>query len=158
QPSRVEAYFPETQNVASGGALVVRSRTDPAALASAVHDALRSLDPDVPLFEVRPLEEIVAENSASRRLSVMLIGSVSGLALLLAAVGIYGVMSYSVNQRTHEIGIRMALGADEKHVLEMVLGQGIRLAVAGIVVGLLGAAALARLMTTLLFQVRSLDA
>jgi putative ABC transport system permease protein len=157
QPSRVETYFPQAQKPDGGGALVVRSAGDPGALYSGLREAMRSLDPDVPLFEMRPLEEIVAENSAPRRLSVFLIGAFTLLALLLAAVGIYGVMSYSVSQRSHEIGIRMALGAEESNVLGMILRQSMRLAAAGIVAGLLGAAAAAQLMTTLLFRVSSLD-
>jgi len=158
QPSRVESYAPQAQNAFGGGTLVIRSAADPRILSQGLREALGSLDPDVPLFEVRSLEEIISENSASRRLSTLLISSFTLLALVLAAVGIYGVMSYSVSQRSHEVGIRMALGADESRVLRMILREGVRLAILGIAAGLLAAVGLARLMTTVLFQVGSLDA
>ena len=157
QPSRMETYFPVTQDAASGGALVVRTTGDPGDLAAGIRATIQSVDPDIPLFDVRPLESIVAENSASRRLAVLLIGSFAVLALVLAGVGVYGVMAYVVTQRGHEIGIRMALGANQKDILEMVLRQGLRLALIGITVGLAGALALTRLMTGLLFHVSALD-
>ena len=157
QPSRVETYVPEAQRPAGGGTIVIRSTSDPAMLTSGVRAAVASLDPDVPLYEVRPLEEIVSENTASRRLSVVLIGSFAVLALVLAGVGIYGVMAYVVTQRGHEIGIRMALGANQKNILDMVLRQGLRLALIGIAVGLTGALALTHLISSLLFHVGALD-
>jgi predicted permease len=159
QPSRVEMYVPEAQRPAGGGSIVVRSAaaTDPAALTTGLREAIRSLDPDIPLYEFRPLEDIVNENTASRRLSVLLIGSFAVLALLLAAVGVYGVMAYMVTQRGHEIGIRMALGASQREILEMVFRQGLRLALTGIAAGLAGAMALTRLMSNLLFHVGALD-
>jgi predicted permease len=159
QPSRVEMYVPEAQRPAGGGSIVVRSAAtaDPAALTAGLREAIRTLDPDIPLYEFRPLEDIVNENTASRRLSVLLIGSFALVALLLAAVGVYGVMAYVVTQRGHEIGIRMALGASQKEILEMVFMQGLRLALVGIAAGLAGAVALTRLMSNLLFHVSALD-
>jgi predicted permease len=157
QPSRVETYVPEAQRPTGGGTIVIRSTGDPAALASGVRAAVASVDPDVPLYEVRALEEIVNENTASRRLSVVLIGSFAVLALVLAGVGVYGVMAYVVTQRGHEIGIRMALGANQKNILEMVLRQGLRLALLGIGIGLTGALALTHLISSLLFHVSALD-
>jgi putative ABC transport system permease protein len=157
QPSRVEMYLPESQSPSGSGSLVVRSHTDAAALTTEIRYAMRSLDPDIPLYEVRPLEDIVGENNAPRRVSVILIGSFAGLALLLAGVGVFGVMAYVVTQRRQEIGIRMAMGADQKNILRMVLRQGLRLAIVGIVFGLLGAVALTRLISGLLFEVRLLD-
>ncbi len=158
QPSRVETYLPNAQDPAIGGRVVLRSKSVTGDLAGAMRAATQSIDPDVPLFDIRSLEDVVGENMASRWLSVTLIGSFAGLALLLAAVGIYGVMSYAVTQRTHEIGIRMALGANPSDVLGMVIRQGFRLAVAGIVVGLAGAFALSHLMTGLLYGVGAHDA
>jgi predicted permease len=157
QPSRVETYVPQAQRPAGGGTVVIRSLGDPATLTSGIRAAVASLDPDVPLYEVRALEDIVNEHSASRRLSVVLIGSFAVLALVLAGVGVYGVMAYVVTQRGHEIGIRMALGAHHKDILGMVLRQGLRLAPIGIAFGLAGAIVLTHFMSTLLFQVSTLD-
>ncbi len=158
QPSRVETYVPEAQRPAGGGTIVIRSTSDPATLTSGIRAAVAALDADVPLYEVRPLEDIVNENTASRRLSVVLIGSFAMLALVLAGVGVYGVMAYVVTQRGHEIGIRMALGAHHRDILGMVLRQGLRLALIGIAIGLGGALVLTRLISSLLFQVNALDA
>jgi putative ABC transport system permease protein len=157
QPSRVETYVPQAQLPSGGGAIIIRSHVDIATLAAGVRGALHSLDPDVPLFDIRQLEEIVSENTASRRLSVILFGSFAALALVLAGVGVYGVMAYVVTQRWHEIGIRMALGANRGNILEMMLRQGLRFAVIGVMLGLVGALVLTRLMSSLLFQVSSLD-
>jgi len=157
QASRIEMYVPQTQRPSGGGILVVRSAGDPAALTSGIRDALRSLDPDVPLYEVRPLEDIVSDNNAPRRTSVLLVGSFAMLALLLAGVGVYGVMAYVVTQRRNEIGIRMALGANQGNIFQMVLRQGLRLALVGIAVGLVGALALTRAISGLLFEVSALD-
>ncbi len=158
QPSRVETYVPEAQLPSGGGTIVIRSMSDPATLTSGVRASVASLDADVPIYEVRPLEDIVSENTASRRLSVVLIGSFAMLALVLAGVGVYGVMAYVVTQRGHEIGIRMALGAHHKDILGMVLRQGLRLALIGIAIGLGGALVLTRLISSLLFRVNALDA
>jgi putative ABC transport system permease protein len=157
QASRVEMYVPEAQRPAGGGSIVVRATGDPAALTSGIRAAVRSLDPDVPLYDVRSMEDIISESTASRRLSVVLIGSFAGLALLLAGVGVYGVMAYVVTQRGHEIGIRMALGADQRNILEMVLRQGFRLALFGIAGGLVGALALTHFLSSMLFHVSALD-
>jgi len=157
QPSRVETFIPNAQSPSYGGSVVIRSSLDAALLTSQIRSAVQSLDADLPVFEVRALGDIVAENSASRRLSVLLIGSFAALALLLAGVGIYGVISYLVSQRYREIGIRMALGASSQTVLSMILLQGARMAILGIAIGLLGALALTRLIAGLLFQVSALD-
>jgi putative ABC transport system permease protein len=124
---------------------------------ASIRSAVRSLDPNIPVFGVRTLEDVVAENTSSRRLSVLLISAFAALALVLAGVGIYGVISYLVTQRRQEIGIRMALGATGENILSMILRQGARLAAFGIFAGLLGAVALTRLISTLLFQVSALD-
>ena len=158
QPSRVETYIPNAQDPAYGGFVVVRASSDTASVSSGIRSAVQSIDADLPVFDVRPLADIVAENSASRRLSVVLIGAFALLALLLAGVGIYGVISYLVSRRYKEIGIRMALGAGAGEVLSMVLLQGARMAGLGIVVGILGSIVLTRLIASLLFQVSTLDA
>ena len=158
QPSRVETYIPEAQNPSSGGSLVIRTSGEPGTIADAVREATRSVAPNVPLYEVRWLSSIVEESTGSRRLSVMLIGSFALLALVLAAVGIYGVMAYSVTQRNHEIGVRMALGAAPAEVREMIVRQGMKLAATGILAGLAVALALTRLIASLLFRVSALDA
>lgn len=157
QPSRVETYIPEAQNPSSGGSLVIRTSAEPAAIADAVREATRSVAPNVPLYEVRPLAGIVEEGTGSRRLSVALIGAFAVLALVLAAVGIYGVMAYSVTQRNHEIGVRIALGAAPAEVRGMIVRQGMKLATIGILAGLAGAVALTRLIASLLFHVSAFD-
>jgi predicted permease len=157
QPSRVETYLPYVQDPAYGGYVVVRSFSDAASVSAGIRAAVQSVDADLPVFDVRPLTEIVADNSASRRLSVMLVGSFAVLALLLAGVGIYGVISYLVSQRHREIGIRMALGAASRDVLSMILMQGARMAGLGIGLGFLGSIVLTRLIASLLFQVSALD-
>ena len=157
QPSRVEIYVPLAQDP-TDGAIVLRSAADPGVLSSGIRSAVQSLDPNLPVYEVRSLDDIIADNSSSRRLAVTLIGSFAVLALLLAGIGIYGVISYLVTQRRQEIGIRVALGASAHNVLSMVLQQGARLAAYGIAAGLVGAFILTRLITGLLFNVRAFDA
>jgi ABC-type antimicrobial peptide transport system permease subunit len=116
------------------------------------------LDPEQPVADVRPMEEVVNLAVAGARFQTVLLASFAGVAFLLAAVGIYGVISYDVSQRTNEIGIRMALGAQPEDVRRLILGQGARLAVYGIVAGLLGAGVLTRWMRTMLFGVNPTDA
>jgi putative ABC transport system permease protein len=157
QPSRVEAYVPEAQNTSGGGTILVRTTGDPSSLAGAVTEAVHSFAPNVPLYNVRPLDEIISENSASRRLAVVLISAFAALALTLAAVGIYGVMAYTVTQRSHEIGVRMAMGAAPGTVHRMIVGQGLRLALVGIVGGLLFSLAMTRFIASLLFRVSAFD-
>jgi putative ABC transport system permease protein len=157
QPSRPEVLLPNTQRPGSGGTIVVRTIADPATVTAGVSAAVHAVDPNIPLYDVRTLESIVADNTMPRRLSATLIASFAGLALLLAGVGVYGVMAYSVNQRNHEIGIRMALGAKPEDVLHLIGRHGFVLAGIGIGSGIVGAAALTRLMAALLFRVSALD-
>ena len=158
QPSRVEMYIPFAQNPTLGGNLIVRvSAGDPAALTNALRAAVLSVDPDVPVYNIRTMQSIAESITAQRRLVVILLGSLALLALVLAAVGLYGVMSYSVTQRSHEIGIRMALGAQRNDVFRQVLGNALTLMSAGVILGLGGALYLRRFLGTLLFEVRPDD-
>ncbi|HUK31824.1 MAG TPA: ABC transporter permease [Candidatus Acidoferrum sp.] len=138
-------------------ALAIRTDADPSALVPAIRTAVAAIDKDVPLYGVETLDETLAAQVASQRFNMALLGAFAALALLLAAVGIYGVMAYAVGQRTQEIGIRMALGALPENVMRMVLAQGARLAVFGVVLGLGAGIALTRLLRTLLFEVKPGD-
>ena len=157
QTSRVETYIPYAQQPIGFFTLVVRTSSSPASLIPGVRQSVLAVDKDIPTFGVQTLEDIVAENTAERRMSAILLGIFAGLALILAAVGIYGVISYSVTQRTQEIGIRMALGAEQDHILSMVLKHGALVSLSGIALGLVAAFGLARLIASLLFQVSPSD-
>ena len=136
---------------------VVRTSGSPEALGRAVRQAVASVDPSLEVAALRPMEQLLAESVAQPRWNVVLLSAFAGLALALAAVGVYGVISYSVSQRVREIGIRMALGASRGEVVRLVTGEGLRLAAIGIAVGLLGAAVASRVLGSLLFEVRPLD-
>jgi predicted permease len=137
--------------------LVVRTDGDPLALANPIRLATSSMDKGVPVSNVRTLDDVVGTATANRRFSTTLLANFAVLALLLAAIGIYGVMSYSVSERTFEIGVRMALGAERSSVMGLILGGGARLAVAGVVIGLAGAAVLGRWIQSLLVGVPRFD-
>ena len=137
--------------------LVARSASDPMSLVSAVRKAIQSVDKDQPIYKVKTMDEWVTESMAQKRFSMLLLGLFAMVALLLAAVGLYGVMSYAVTRRTHEIGVRIALGAQALDVLRLVVRQGMTLALIGASAGLGGALALTRLLKTLLFGVSATD-
>ncbi|HZX95916.1 MAG TPA: ABC transporter permease [Myxococcales bacterium] len=141
----------------STGTVVLRTQGDPLAVAGALRALVRSIDPLQPIFSVQSMEQVVSDSVSNRRLNLLLLGMFAALALLLASVGIYGVMSYSVAQRTREIGIRMALGAERGAVLRLVVSEGARLALAGIAIGVVGALALTRVMGSMLYGVSAAD-
>jgi predicted permease len=137
--------------------VLIRAASDPAALAAAVTSVVHQTDPSLPVTEVTTLDGLLSRSVSPRRFSAVLIGVLAGLAMVLSAVGIYGVMSYTVGQRIQEIGIRMALGAQPQNMLALILGRGARLALVGIAVGVAGALALTRFLSSLLFGVQAKD-
>ena len=138
--------------------LVVRtSVADPLSLSGTVRSSIQTLDNNQPVYDVYTLRQIVGDSMAQRRFSMLLMGLFAAVALALAAVGIYGVVSYSVVQRTHEIGIRIALGAQTSDVLKLVIGQGMTLILIGVAIGLAAALALTRFLETLLFGISATD-
>ena len=155
--NRVQGYFPFAQISNNDMTIVLKASGDPNQLIAAARQQVKAIDPDQPIYGVRTMDEIRAESVAPERLNLTLLSLFAGIALVLAIVGIYGVMSYSVTQRTHEIGIRMAIGAQPRDVFRMVIGQGMMLALIGVAFGLIGAFALTRLMTTMLFGVEPTD-
>jgi putative ABC transport system permease protein len=157
QPTAPEAYFPVSQVYWPSMTLLVRTSTKPLSQISSVTGAVHELDSQLPVSEPRELAQVVSQSSEQQRFVALLLGLFAGLALLLAAVGIFGVISYSVAQRTHEIGIRMALGAGRQDVLGMVLGEGLRLVLYGVLAGLAGAWALTRFLASLLYGVHPTD-
>ena len=154
---RKSVYLPHAQVSIGGMALVVRTRANPESLAAAVRSQVKELDPNQPVTAVSTMSEVVSRSVWQPRLYAILFGVFAAVALLLASVGIYGVMSYAVTQRTHEIGIRMALGAQRGDVLRLVIGQGMWLALVGIGIGVLASLGLTRLMQSLLFGVGATD-
>lgn len=161
--ARPEIYLPEAQYPAGTGTatrslyLAIRTAGDPSAVATPLRSTLRALDPDVPLAEVQTLEQALGAWAAERRLTMLVVSCFAMLALILGAIGIYGVMSYFVSQRTREIGIRIALGALPREILRLVLSQSVWLAAAGILAGLAGALGTTRLLANMLFEVRPND-
>jgi putative ABC transport system permease protein len=156
---RARAQVPEKFQpiLAERVTLLVRTLQEPESLTASVRRAVQEVDPNQPVYNVQTMEQVVSDSIATQRLSMMLLIIFAGVAVVLAAVGIYGVMSYAVAMRTHEIGVRMALGAQGGDVLKMVVRQGMVLVLAGVGVGLLGSAALTRLMSGLLYGVSATD-
>jgi putative ABC transport system permease protein len=156
-PPAVYAPFLQAPSISGSGSLLVRGKGEPAALVQAVRDAIREVDPELAVFGEEPLATTLAESVGQQRFTMLLLTLFAGVALALAAVGIYGVLSYMVVQRTAEMGIRMALGATQSYVVRLVVLQGTRLALLGVVLGLAGAFALTRFLRSLLFDVEVND-
>ena len=154
EPSKGTFYLPAYVPIST---LVVRTSGDPRPLAGAIRDQVLAVDPSQPVFDVKTMEERIAVTLETRRFAVVLLGIFGGLALLLAAIGLYGVLAFAVSQRTREIGIHMALGARTRDVLLMVIRQGMSLVVIGVVLGVAGAYAVTRTIRSLLFEVGTTD-
>jgi predicted permease len=153
----METYLPFIQDPGTSLALVVRTSGNPLAASAAVERAIHSIDKDLAVYAVLTMDQLLRNSLAQRRLTLVLLASFAVLALLLAALGVYGVISYSVRRRTHELGLRIALGAQSRDVLKLILTQGLKLALVGVVIGLLAAFALTRWMESMLFEVRPTD-
>jgi putative ABC transport system permease protein len=155
--ARAEIFFPHGQVPLNWMSLIVRTMGDPQNLVAAVRAEVQAIDPAQPVYDIQTMEKLVAQSIAPRRFAMFLLGIFAGVALLLGTIGIYGVISYVVSKRTHEIGIRMALGARHRDVLRMVIQQGMKLALLGIGLGLAGAVALTRMLQALLFEVKPFE-
>jgi putative ABC transport system permease protein len=165
KPAGPELYFQvrqANQFLGGGGGggvvnFVVRAANESASLEGPIRNAVRELDPSLPVYNLSSMNEVVSKSMVQPRFLALLLATFSGIALFLAAIGIYGVMAYSVAQRTQEIGVRMALGARPHHVLRLVLSQSVIMLLIGAAIGLTGALALTRLMRTLLFEITATD-
>jgi putative ABC transport system permease protein len=156
-PTHADIYRPFSQQTFPIVAFVLRTQGDSAAAIKPAEQALWSVDPELAVFKAIPLDLLASQALAVRRASSVLISGFALLALVLACIGIYGVMAYAVVQRTQEIGVRMAVGAQPAAVLRMIMGHGFRMTLAGVAIGLAGALASSRLLTSLLFQVSAID-
>ena len=152
-----EMYVPFAQDPYKSMILAVRGAQDPTTLASAIRTQIQSIDPGLPLANIRTFDAVIAESVAPRRLSVVLLGVFAAVAVLLASVGIYGLMSFLVVQRTHEIGVRMALGAQRADVMRLVIGRALKLIAIGTAIGLLMALFSTRALQALLYRVSAID-
>ena len=156
-PTRLEIFVPFSQRPRAAMTLIAHTAAEPEQLAGAMRAAVQAVDPEQPVFRISTMEQFFSAEIAVPRATMFLLGALAVTALILAAVGIYGVMAHAVTQQTHEIGIRTALGATQRDVLRLVVRQGMTLTLIGVVIGLAGAFALTRLMTTLLFGVSATD-
>ena len=156
--TRMTVYFPQTQFPLPNMYIVARTKGDPALASQTILREIHAIDPELPVYGIRTMEDRLSRSVARQRFAMSALGAFAAFALILAVVGIYGVVSYLVTQSTHDIGIRMALGAMPRNILAMVIGHGMRLTSVGLAAGLLGAAFLTRLMQSLLFGVRASDA
>jgi putative ABC transport system permease protein len=156
-PAQPEFYFAQAQMPMASMTAVIRAAGDPRALQNAVRGVVQSLDKNAPVYSVRTVEELVGRSVAAPRFNTLLLGLFAGVALILTAVGLYGVISYSVAQNTQQIGIRVALGAQTGDVFKLIVGQGTLLTLVGVVIGLGAAYGLTRLMSSLLYDVAATD-
>jgi putative ABC transport system permease protein len=150
-------YWPMPELVYSGMTILVRTSSDPLSVVSAIHAELQQLDREQPMASIATMDQLLADSLSRARFTMLLLGIFAAVALLLAAVGIYGLISYSVTQRTQELGIRIALGAQRRDVLRLVLGQGTRLTLFGLVLGIAAALGITRLLASLLFGISATD-
>ena len=158
KPPDPEIYFSYAQiNFSAETSLVVRSSGDPAHLGDGVRNAVREVNANAPVLRIKTMSDVLAQSTAQQRFTMGLMAVFAAVALVMATIGLYGVMSYSVTQRTHEIGIRMALGAERRDVMRLVVGQGLLLAAIGVGTGLVVAFFLTQLMASLLFGVSATD-
>jgi predicted permease len=156
--SRVEVYWPEAQNPSRTLSLAIRTLSNPLSLAPAVQKVVQAVDPEQPVYRVRTMEQLFVHSMARRRLSMLLLSIFAGAALLLAAIGIYGIMAYWVSERSHEMGIRMALGAGRLDILRLVIRQSLTMTLLGLTCGIAGSLILGRFFQSLLFNVKPTDA
>jgi putative ABC transport system permease protein len=157
EPTPMQVYLPLTQQSPRSITILLRTSGDPTTLTHAVETAVHDLDRDLPVYSVRTMDDLVNASIARQRMAVIIFVTFAGIALVLAAIGLYGVISHSVTERTHEIGVRMALGAERRHVLALVVRQGLTMAVVGTAIGMAGALALARTIQSLLYGVSATD-
>jgi len=150
-------YVPHKQDVFNRMWILARTSGDPSMLTAAARQAVRAIDAGLPAYAITPLTTVISDSVAQRRFSMLLLGVFALMALFLAAVGLYGVVAYGVSQRTQEIGLRMAIGAQRGDVLRMVVGGGMKLAVIGVAIGIACALGLAQLVTTMLYDVKPFD-
>jgi len=156
-PAASHIYSPLFQAPGASAAIYLRTAAEPGTLGDAIRREVQSVDPGIPVFAVRSLDEVVSTSLADRRFSLVILGVFAAVALLLASIGIYGVMAYTFSQRTHEIGVRVALGAQRSDILRLALGEGMALVAIGLGVGLIGAAILTRFLRSMLFSVTPTD-
>jgi putative ABC transport system permease protein len=155
--SKIAVYFPQKQTGLNGGYLVVKTSSDPAELTAAITREIHSVDPVAVVWNVKTMDQRVYDSMARQRFAATMLSAFAIFALLLTTVGVYGVISYLVSQSKHDLGIRIALGAQPGNIVGLVVRQGMELTVVGVVVGLLGAVALTRVMASLLFGVTATD-
>jgi predicted permease len=156
--SKIVAYFSDQQEPSTGMFLALRTSSDPAQLSGAVVREIHAIDPSIAIYQIRTMQDRLYDSLARQRFATTMLGAFALFGLILAAVGVYGVMSYLVAQGTHDIGVRVALGAQRASIIQMILRQGIGLSAAGIGAGLIGALALTRVMAGLLFGISATDA
>jgi putative ABC transport system permease protein len=156
-PVQPEVYSPHTQDARSQMSLIVRTAVPPASVLPLIRREMLAVDAAVALYDIRTLDELVDQSLAEERFSTVLLGAFAATALLLAAIGLYGIVAFSVTSRTREIGVRLALGASRQHVLRMVVWDGVRVVLAGIAVGLVVALAISRAIESFLFETPPAD-